>query len=1394
MSRERPSAAEMLLDSIPDVAVAVDDRWRVTALNAAAARLCGRDALGEPFSAAFPGLDAGVFGPACRRAMRERTPVRVEGREAARGAWWQLDVSPLEGGGLALVVRDVTDRRRTEEALQASEERLRLLGDHLPESAVYQYERDEHGAPRFTHVSAGIERLNGVTADALLRDPGVLFRQVPAEHLGRLFEAEARSARELSDFSIELPTVRPDGATRWMRLKARPCRAPDGRIVWSGVQTDITAQREAELRLAEVRERADFLAWALETSTQPFGVGAPDGRLVLFNRAFVELTGYTEDELRKNTWNTDLTPPEWRESEDRALAELRRTGEPQVYEKEYRRKDGSRVSLEIKVHLTRSADGRTDLYYGFMTDITERNATARALRESRERLQAALTGSGAGSFRWDITTGELQWDENLDRLFGLPPGQTVRSLDGFLAAVHPEDRAGVIAGCRRCAADGADFDMELRVVWPDGTVRWLADKGKTFPGADGRPASMTGVCLDITDRKHIEVELRRAHALLTAVHETLPALLFAKDRHGRLTYVNDGYCRIVGRSHEEVLGRTDVEQFGDGAFARTVTAHDRRVMATGRPETFEELHPDGERTFLVTKSPMRDEAGALVGIVGVGFDVTDRKQAEEQLRRSEALLSAVLDALPVGVIIADARGRIVRDNAANRQLWGIPPETTRWEQYAEWVGYWAETGRRIAADEWAMTRALLHGEEVQGELVECARFGTGERRLYLNNAAPVRDRAGAIVAGVVVELDVTERVRAERRLAEAQARLEAALAAATIGTWTWDIDADRVTADRNLARMFGVSPADAAGGPLAHYLAAIHPDDRPAVAAAVGRALAHGDRYEADYRLVAPDGTIRWVEARGRVLRDLAGRATDLPGIVVDITERKRTEAELRARERELQMLADNSPDILTRVDRRLRHVFVNAAVEAATGLPPRAFLGKTNRELGMPPDVCDLWENALAAVFTSGAPRSLDFDFTTPAGRRHYVARLVPEFADDGRVEFVLGVARDMTDHKRHEETLKEQDRRKDEFLATLAHELRNPLSPLQNGLQLLRLTGHDPAAAARTRDMMERQLGHLVRLVDDLLDISRVSRGKITLRRERMTVQEAIAAALEACRPTLDDRRHALVVDAPDEPLAVDGDRTRLVQVVSNLVTNAAKYSEPGGTITVAAHRDGDEAVVTVTDTGVGIAPALLPTLWDMFTQVRDTLDKAQGGLGIGLSLVKKLAEMHGGSVAADSPGPGRGSTFTVRLPLAPALEGAAPGPSGATDERPPAAGRRVLVVDDNVDGAESLTMILDLFGHRTETAHDGPAALAAARTFRPEVVFLDIGLPGMDGYEVARRLRADPATADAVLVALTGWGSEEDKRRSRSAGFDRHLTKPVEAAVIEAVLAELPAPRRA
>jgi PAS domain S-box-containing protein len=547
----------------------------------------------------------------------------------------------------------------------------------------------------------------------------------------------------------------------------------------------------------------------------------------------------------------------------------------------------------------------------------------------------------------------------------------------------------------------------------------------------------------------------------------------------------------------------------------------------------------------------------------------------------------------------------------------------------------------------------------------------------------------------------------------------------------------------------------------------------------------------------AADGSWHWVIARGQVEAGEDGTPARLSGVVIDATRQLQAEEQLRASEERYRTLFDSIDEGVCVIEVLFdeqgkpcdyRFLETNPAFVAQTGLADA--IGKTVRS--MAPDHEQHWFDIYGSVALTGEP--VRFTNEAKAMGRHYdvyATRLGGTGAHRVAVLF-----RDITERSRADEDLRglardlaEADRLKTEFLATLAHELRNPLAPIRSGLQLMRRAGGDPAAMTRVQDIMDRQLNHLVHLVDDLLDVARITRGQVELKRQWLDLAEVLSSAVETSMPLIEGARHQLDLRLPPEPLRLWGDPTRLTQVVSNLLNNAARYTPSGGHIVLAAWREDGEAVITVSDNGTGIARSALAEVFKMFTQLGGEAYRAHGGLGIGLSLVRSFVELHGGSVRADSAGPGAGSVFTVRLPLH-AAEAPAPEAPPSHHAHAAAAGLRVLVVDDNRDAAETLAALLDVMGHAAPIANDGPQALRMMRSFRPQVVFLDIGMPGMSGYEVAAEIRRDRAFDDAILVALTGWGGELDRARSASAGFDEHLTKPATIAAIEQVLARVPA----
>jgi two-component system CheB/CheR fusion protein len=581
---------------------------------------------------------------------------------------------------------------------------------------------------------------------------------------------------------------------------------------------------------------------------------------------------------------------------------------------------------------------------------------------------------------------------------------------------------------------------------------------------------------------------------------------------------------------------------------------------------------------------------------------------------------------------------------------------------------------------------------------------------------------------------------------------------------------------RALAPWLDGDPPDAAAFSLPHPL------DGDLVQAALAPA-GYGCEFGV---LVAASGRREFPTEEDRLLLGVVANQAAV------VLHRRRAEDASRESERRFRFLAESIPSVIWTAAADGTITYVNERWLEYTGLTPEQN-ARNWPELVLHPDdyqrCAERWTRALR----EGTEYEIEVRNRRRDGAyRWFVTRAVPLKDPAGRVLSWFGVTTDVHDLKEMQEQLREADRRKNEFLATLAHELRNPLAPVRNALQVLRLAGDSGATAEQAREMMERQVRQMVRLVDDLLDVSRITRGKVELRKERVDLARAVAAAVETSGPLIESRGHQLSVELPPEPVWLEADPTRLAQVLANLLNNAAKYTEKGGHIWLTAAREPGAVVVRVRDDGIGIPAGMLPRIFEMFLQVDGRSQSSQGGLGIGLTLVKSLVEMHGGAVEARSEGPGRGSEFAVRLPVPAEPARQAPQP-GTTEEVPCPSRFGILVVDDNRDSAESMALILRFLGHDVRTAHDGQAAVEAAAEYRPDVVLLDIGLPKMNGYDAARRIREQPGGARPVLVAMTGWGQEEDRLRAKEAGFDHHLVKPVEPRALQDLLAGLAAAGR-
>ena len=699
---------------------------------------------------------------------------------------------------------------------------------------------------------------------------------------------------------------------------------------------------------------------------------------------------------------------------------------------------------------------------------------------------------------------------------------------------------------------------------------------------------------------------------------------------------------------------------------------------------------------------------------------------------------------------------------------------------------WAWLSQNVPADEHARVRQAI-GEAIAQKVL----FSLEHRVLRpdgsigwtSSRAVPIIDAHGTVREWFGAASDITQRKADEQALARSEVFARSVVGASADCMKGLSLDGRRMWMSDNGRRLMEVGDfAALRGSDWGSFWNAGGLRAQAEAAMATARAGGTG-RFTGFCPTFA--GKPRWWDVAVTAIPGPDGRAEQLLAVSRDVTEQRSADEATRASAQRLQLALDCSAVALFQQDRDLRYTWI---YNAKLGFDATQVVGKFD---------ADLMEIAADAEAITARKRDV---LLTGVGQRHEVVvhhhgiahcfRLLIEPLRDGAgiVTGVTCAAIDITELKQAEQAMVDRDVQKDEFMATLAHELRSPLAPLSTGLQVLKLT-QDPAIAQRTQLMMERQLGQMVRLIDDLLDISRVTSGKFVLRLARIELQAAIHSAIEAAQPLLDAASQVLRLDLPAEPIWLQADPTRISQIVNNLLVNAAKYSPYGSSIELGVHRADTDAVLTVADQGEGIPQDMLADIFNMFTQVDRTLDRTQGGLGIGLALVKRLVEMHGGAVSASSAGLGAGSTFALRLPM---LGGAQrlDSPAQPSAVAAPATGTRlrVLVVDDNADSAESLAALLSMHGHETRVAHCGLSALTMVREFKPAVVFMDIGMPGMNGHETARRIRADDPSCAVTLVALTGWGADADRIKTQAAGFDHHFTKPVDLDKVDRLITQV------
>ncbi|HEY7785340.1 MAG TPA: PAS domain S-box protein [Pyrinomonadaceae bacterium] len=862
------------------------------------------------------------------------------------------------------------------------------------------------------------------------------------------------------------------------------------------------------------------------------------------------------------------------------------------------------------------------------------------------------------------------------------------------------------------------------------------------------------------------------------------------DNDGHITYFNRVAESITAWSSEEALGQP-LERVFRIINEKTrlpvespVTRALRQGVIVGLANHTVLVRKDGNECPIDdSAAPIRDEQGRVSGCVLIFRDVTTQREVEREKATqllTARLLASIVECSNDAIVGKSLDGVIQSWNAAAERLFGFTAE----EAIGQHISLVIPPERLHEEDE--IIANLKAGKRIEHYETERLR-SDGQRLMVSLTISPIKDDSGNVVGASKIVRDVTTQRQSEERTrqllaqaAEANAKFQAFFEQGAIFAAIMDLDGTIIEPNRLSWEGCGFTREQIIGkkfweGPW--WTPSQTLVEQIKVASQEG---ARGNTFRAELPYFVGDGTQRVADVTIQPIRDESGGVLFLAPTGNDITERKHAEAE---REKFV-TLVENSTDFIGICDLDGKPFFVNQAGLELVGLKSIEEARQTPvREFFFPEDQDTILNEFFPEVMKNGHGEiEVRFRHFKTGKARWMVYKVVLLKNSAGEPYGYATVSQDVTERRRLEDHLRrlaadlsEADRRKNEFMATLAHELRNPLAPLSNMLEVLKRADGSDETVHRARNTMERQLGQMVRLVDDLLDLNRITHDRLELRLGEVELAGVVQQAVEAARPLANSANHDLRVKLPEEPIYLHADSARLAQVFGNLLHNSCKYTRPGGTIWLTAELQGGEVVVTVKDTGAGIPEDKLKSIFEMFTQVDRSAERSQGGLGIGLTLVKRLVEMHGGSVEAKSAGAGKGSEFVVRLPVLSASEKLEPAVSHFGSAAPSA--RRILIVDDNRDSADSLAMLLDITGNQTFLAHDGLEAIEAVEKYRPEVVLLDIGLPNLSGHDVCKRVREQSWGKDIVVIALTGWGQEEDRRKSEEAGFDGHLVKPVD-----------------
>ncbi len=1074
-----------------------------------------------------------------------------------------------------------------------------------------------------------------------------------------------------------------------------------------------------------------------------------------------------------------------------ALDRGAREGRP--YQLEYRigHQDGSVRWVWDQGQGILGEDGALIAVQGFVSEITERRLNDEALTQATQRLEAHINNSPLAVIELDAELRIRRWSDGAQRLFGWSAEEVLGRTVYQLRWVHEEDRGLV----REVMADMLSgrrprSQMTNRNYRKDGSVADCEWYSSAIYDAQGRLTSILSRVLDISERKAADEGLRRSQAQLKSFIRHAPISIAMFDRDMRYLATSGRWLVEHGRGHADLVGLSHYQVHPDLPPEWRLAHQQALAGATVKNDEDLWVQADGSRMWLRwVVQPWLDE-NAIIGGVIISFeDITKYKASEDALRHQVDLNRYYLDTVQTLIVALDGEGRITRINRKGCEILGYCEDELVGKDWFETCLPQPEGGEQIHP----LFRRIMAGEQGAAEYYENPiRCRDGRLRLIAWHNAALTDEAGRVTGILSSGEDITERRLAEDLLRESERRLAGIVGSAMDAIISVDQEQRVCLFNPAAEQMFGMTAAEVYGRPLAHLM----PE----------RARVEHARHIRDFAAAGPTalrmgalGSLRGLRASGEefpaeasISQIEVGGEKIFTVFLRDITQRVSADTALRESRDRLKLALRAARAGHWDWDLATGRAACAAECYALWGVEQGRERLDEWMEVVHPEDLEGVrrrWSEAGAG----GQDLNLEFRVNHPDLGTRWLMVLGRTIRDDAGLPVrISGLSMDITERKLAEEALLEADRRKDEFLATLAHELRNPLAPIRSAVEILKLKDAPDPTARAARDMIERQLQHLVRLVDDLMDRNRITRGRLQLRKEPVELSAVLGQAIESARHNPLCVEHQLSWELPNQPIYVEADPLRLEQVFVNLLDNACKYTDKGGSIRLSAARDGADVVVRVIDTGIGIRPEHLPRLFKMFVQVGSESERSRGGLGIGLSLARGLVEMHGGRIEVRSEGPGKGTELSVRLPILTTEPEAPPAPPRAWDEQGGAAVHRILVVDDNPDVVEALAMFLRVTGYEVETAGDGLEALQAAERFAPDLVLLDIGMPKLDGYSACRSMRQQPWGKDLVIVAMTGWGQDDDRRKSREAGFDGHLVKPVDPSALQRLLADPRAPQ--